>query len=166
MSALTLAGVLGARATPQPAAAPPPERKEVDTHFATQPELEQALLKVEDLPTPSPHMPPPPRLRFTASRRPPNAAQGCWIRARSLREATSRVLSRPEATDQAASELGGLAPLTQLLTTFAGDGALETMRELRKIGNGCRDFSTTVDGAPVRVIATVVRDDDAPTRSS
>jgi hypothetical protein len=160
LSALTLAGVLSANATPQPAAAPPPTR-EVDTHFATQPELEQALLKVEDLPTPYASY--ASASKATVHRVAPTIERcaGLLDPGSLLRDATSQLLSRPEATDQAASELGGLAPLTQLLTTFAGDGALETMRELRKIGNGCRDFSTTVDGAPVRVIATVVRDDDA-----
>jgi hypothetical protein len=156
LTALTLAGVLGASDTPRPAAAPPLPVKEVDTHFATQPELQQALLKAEDLPTPYASA-----SKATVHRIAPTTERcaGLLDPGSLLREATSRVLSHPEATDQAASELGGPAPLTQLLTTFAGDGALQTMQELRKIGNGCRDFSTTVDGMPVRVTSTVVRDD-------
>jgi hypothetical protein len=156
LSALTLAGVLGARDTPRQAVAPTPQRKEVDTHFATQPELQQALLKAEDLPTPYASA-----SKATVHRVTPTTERcaGLLDPGSLVREATSRILSRPEATDQAAAELGGPAPLTQLLTTFAGDGAQLTMRELRKIGDGCRDFSATIDGAPVRVTSTVVRDD-------
>ncbi|GIH04511.1 hypothetical protein Rhe02_25780 [Rhizocola hellebori] len=157
LSALTLAGVLGARDTPRPAAAAPsPAPPEPNTRFATQPELQQALLKVEDLPTPYASA-----SKATVHRVAPTTERcaGLLDPGALLREAAARVLSHPEATDQATSEIGGPAPLTQLLTTFAGDGAQQTMLELRRMGNGCRDFSTTVDGAPVRVMATVVRDD-------
>ncbi len=157
LSALTLAGVLGARDTPrQPGAPSTAPKKEAITHFATQPELEQALLKAEDLPTPyvSPS-------KATVHRAAPATERcaGLLDPGALLREAASRLLTRPEATDQATTELAGPAPLTQLLTTFAGEGAAETMQELRRMGNGCRDFSTTVDGSPVRVTSTVVRDD-------
>jgi hypothetical protein len=156
LTALTLAGVLGARDTPRPAAAPSPATKEANTRFATQPQLQQALLKVEDLPTPYASA-----SKATVHHIAPTTERcaGLLDPGALIRQAAASVLSRPETTDQAASEIGGPAPLTQLLTTFAGDGAVQTMQELRRIGNKCRDFSTTVDGTPVRVLSTVVRDD-------
>jgi hypothetical protein len=155
LSALTLAGVLGARDTPRPAAAPSPV-PETNTHFATQPQLQQALLRAEDLPTPYASA-----SKATVHRTTPTTERCSRLLDPSalVRDATSRVLSHPEATDQATAELAGPAPLTQLLTSFAGDGAVQTMQELRRMGNGCRDFHATVEGAPVRVTSTVERDD-------
>ncbi len=157
LSALTLAGVLGARETPRPAPAPSAAR-EANTHFASQPQLQQALLTTDDLPTPYASASKATVQRITA------ATEGCarLLDPSSLvREASARVLPHPEATDQASTELAGPAPLTQLLTTFPGEGAALTMRELRVLGNGCREFQTVLDGAPVRVTSSVIRDDDA-----
>lgn len=155
LSALTLAGVMGARDTPRPAPAPSAAR-EPNTQVAAQPRLQQALLRVEDLPKPYVST-----SKVTVQRITPTTEGCAWLLDPDalVREASARVLPRTEATDQAATVLSGPAPLTQLLTTFAGEGAALTMRELRALGSGCREFAAVIDGIPVRITSSVVRDD-------
>lgn len=155
LTALTLAGVLNARTTPKPEA--PPPAYDANTRTAAQPELEQALLRPADLPKP-----------YVAAskatvRRVLPATEKCagLLDPTSLvREASARVLPHPDATDQASSQLDGPTQLVQLLTTFAGNGAEATLRELRAVSGQCRDFNTVLDdGTPVRVTSTIMRDD-------
>lgn len=155
LSGLTLAGVLGAHRTPHRSA--PPPAPETGTRVASQPELEQALLRPADLPKPYAESSP----KATVRRLPATERCAMLLEPRALvRDAAARVLPRPEATDQASTQLDGPAQLVQLLTTFAGDGAAATLQELRQVGRQCHDFSAVLDdGTAVRVTAAPVRDD-------
>ncbi len=155
LGGLTLAGVMGAHHTIQRSApAPVPQ---TGTRVASQPELEQALLRPADLPQPFSESAPKATVRHLA----PTERCAMLLEPRTLvRDAASRVLPQPEATDQAATQLDGPAQLIQLLTTFAGDGAAATLDELRRMGRQCQTFTANLDdGTTVHVTATPVRDD-------
>jgi hypothetical protein len=155
LGGLTLAGVLGAHRTPH-RSAPPPD-PQTGTRIASQPELEQALLRPADLPKPYAAS----SSKATVRRLPPTERCAMLLEPKSLvRDASARVLPEPEATDQASTQLDGPARLVQLLTTYAGDGAAATLRELRQVGRECHDFNAVLDdGTAVRVSAAPVRDD-------
>ncbi|HEX6683577.1 MAG TPA: hypothetical protein VF062_12320 [Candidatus Limnocylindrales bacterium] len=147
---VTLAGSLSAL-TSRPA--PPPAQPaakpiEPGTLTASQPKLEQAVLRPADLPG------------------------GTTAYAAASPKATVRRLHEPEsctalldpnslirnahvaeATDQASATLTGPTQVSQVLTTFAGiDGAEATMRELQRVVQRCNDFQAVLDdGTPVRV---------------
>lgn len=155
LGGLTLAGVIGANRTPSHKSAPPPA-PETGTRVASQPELEQALLRPADLPKPYVAA-----SKATVRRLPTTERCAMLLEPRTLvRDAAARVLPQPEATDQASTQLDGPAQLVQLLTTFAGDGAAATLEELRRVGRQCHDFNAVLDdGTAVRVTAAPVRED-------
>lgn len=147
LSALTLAGSLWSPSTTPPAPKPAPTR-ETGTLTASQPELEQAVLKPADLAGPYVAVP-----KATVRRLPTLERCAKLLDPGSLiHEASASVVGGAESTGQATSRLNGPTDLVQLLTTFAGDGATETMRELKQIGQRCRDFDAVLDdGTSVRV---------------
>lgn len=141
LTALTLAGSLSSRSTPR--ATPPQIPHEPGTLSASQPELEQAVLKPVDLGGTHQEVP-----KTTVRRLPtPERCSTLLDPDSLLREA--RV---GESTGQASSNLRGPTDLSQVLASFAGDGADATLRQLRRIGEQCRDFQSQLDdGTPVRV---------------
>lgn len=146
LSALTLAGSLWSPSTP-----PAPEpvlTREPGTLSASQPELEQAVLKPADLSGAYVSVP-----KATVRRLPTVERCAKLLDPSSLvQEASSGVAGGAESIGQATSRLQGPTQLLQLLTSFSGDGATETMRQLKQIGQQCRDFKATLDdGTPVRV---------------
>jgi hypothetical protein len=159
LSALTVAGIMGARDTPrQVAAAPPSPATDAGTRTVTQPALQQALLKPADLP--SPYVTASKATVRRVAEQQPERCSALLDPASLVRQASAQVLTGAEATDQASTHLDGAAQLTQLLTTFAGDGAEATLRELREVGKQCKSFDASLDdGTPVKVTAEPVHDD-------
>ncbi len=141
LTALTLAGSLSSRSTPR--MAPPEIRHEPGTLSASQPELEQAVLKPVDLG--GTHIEAP---KATVRRLPAPEKCSALLDPDTL----LRQVRAGEATGQASSNLRGPTDLSQVLASFAGDGADATMRQLRQLGGQCHDFQGRLDdGTPVRV---------------
>lgn len=141
LSALTLAGSLSSRTT---APAPQPATPwEPGTLSASQPELEQAVLKPADLTSTYKEVP-----KATVRRLPaPERCSALLDPATLLREGQVS-----ESTGQAAARMSGPTDLAQLLTSFSGDGANATLQQLRRLGEQCRDFQTRLeDGTQVQV---------------
>lgn len=151
LSALTIAGIMGARnSPPEVTQALPPN--DPGTMLATQAELQQALIQPADLPKPFAGS-----SKATIRRLPPAENCAALLDPSSL---LRQVAAKAEATDQAQTHIDGPAQLTQLLTTFAGDGAELTLRELRDVTKQCKSFGAVLDdGTPVQVTAAPVRDD-------
>ncbi len=135
LTALNLAGSLSSRPTPR-AAPPLPVPHEPGPLFASQPELEQAILKPVDLGGTHTEVP-----KATVRRVPaPERCSALLDPGSLLREAHVA-----EVAGQASSILIGPTDLSQVLASFTGDGADATLRELRLIGERCRDFQTRLD---------------------
>ncbi len=152
--ALTIAGIMGAVSSPrQPTPVKP--AKDNGTMAATQAELEQALIRPADLPKPFASA-----SKATIRRLPPAESCAALLDPTSLVRQAAQKMPQVEATDQASTHLDGPAQLTQLLTTFAGNGAEAALRELREVGKTCKQFGAVLDdGTPVQVSAAPVRDD-------
>lgn len=160
ISALTLAGVLGASHRQQQAQATP--IRQTDTITATQPELQAALLAPVDLPAsyaPQPTASPRPK-----APRPERCAALLGAPDELIRTAAATVATHPksrvEPSAQAVSRHRGPTLITQVLSTFTGDGAAGTLSELRRMGQRCRSFDAVLDdGTAVRVrVEDVPRD--------
>jgi hypothetical protein len=146
----TLAGSLSAVTTRPPV----PEAKlvkpiEPGTLTASQPQLEQAVLRPADLPG-------------GAYANSPTASPKATVRRLPEPERCSLILDpggllrdthTAEATGQASSTLQGRTQVSQLLTTFArSDGASATLQEIQRVTQRCKDFPAVLDdGTPVRV---------------
>lgn len=162
IGALTLAGVLGATHRQQQAQATETSRKTLPL-TATQPELQAALLAEVDLPASYAPQPPSPSPRVRTPR-PERCAALLGAPDELIRTAAATVATHPKArlqpTAQAVSGHRGPTLITQVLSTFTGDGALGTLNELRRMGQRCRDFNAVLDdGTAVRVrVEDVPRD--------
>ncbi|MEU7821106.1 hypothetical protein [Catellatospora sp. NPDC049133] len=163
IGALTLAGVLGATHRQQQAQATETTRKTLPL-TATQPELQAALLAEVDLPASyAPQQPSPsPKVRTPRPERCAAllGAPDELIRTAAATVATTHPKARLQPTAQAVSGHRGPTLITQVLSTFSGDGALGTLNELRRMGQRCRDFNAVLDdGTAVRVrVEDVPRD--------
>ncbi|MEU8079867.1 hypothetical protein AB0B31_31010 [Catellatospora citrea] len=161
IGALTLAGVLGATHRQQQAQAT--EARKTLPITATQPELQAALLADVDLPASYAPQPPSPSPRVRTPR-PERCAALLGAPDELIRTAAATVATHPKArtqpSAQAVSGHRGPTLITQVLSTFTGDGALGTLNELRRMGQRCRDFNAVLeDGTAVRVrVEDVPRD--------
>ncbi|MEV4414157.1 hypothetical protein [Catellatospora sp. NPDC049609] len=162
ITALTLAGVLGASHRQQQAQAT--GVRQTDTITASQPELQAALLAPIDLPASYAPQQQPPVIASPKPKapRPERCAALLSAPDELIRTAAATVSTHPksriEPSAQAISKHRGPTLITQVLTTFAGDGAAGTLSELRRMGQRCRDFNAVLDdGTSVRV-----RVDDVP----
>jgi len=152
LATLTLAGSLSALTTPPPV----PEAEiikpiEPGTLSASQPQLEQAVLRPTDLPGGS--------YAYAYS---PTASPKATVRRLPEPERCSLILDpdsllrdthAAESTGQASATLQGPTRVSQLLTTFArSDGASATLQEIQRVTRNCQDFQAVLDdGTPVRV---------------
>ncbi|MDI1459537.1 hypothetical protein QEZ54_01015 [Catellatospora sp. KI3] len=156
IAALIIAGVMGAQHTPRTHAAPP---RETDTITASQPELQAALLAPADL---SPSYAPAPATRAPDVPRAERCASLLGAPDELIRHTAATLAPHPKAvvrpSAQAVSRQYGPTLITQVLTTFSGNGAANTLDELRRVGQRCRAFDAVLeDGTAVRV-----RVDDVP----
>lgn len=163
---VTLAGSIGSRPTVTPPAPAPALPVEPGVLSASQPQLEQAVLRPADLPGNYTYttevVPSVPATKTTVHRLPESEKCAALLDPNSLLRNTRA----GEATGQATSRLEGPAQVTQMLTTYAGDGASATMQELQKVTEQCRDFQTVLDdGTPVRVQVEAAAPVDAETYS-
>jgi hypothetical protein len=151
LAALTLAGSLSALSSRPPVPVPEPVKPfEPGTLSASQPQLEQAVLRPSDLPggagaytyiSPSP--------KATVRRLPQPERCSLLLDPDNLLRDTNAAA----ATGQASSTLEGPTQVSQLLTTFArSDGAAATFQEIQRVTQHCQDFQAVLaDGTPVRV---------------
>jgi hypothetical protein len=163
---LTLAGSMSALSSRTPVtAAPEPVKpsKEPGTLSASQPQLEQAVLRPSDLPGGGyAYILTSPSAKTTVRRLPQPESCALILDPSSLLRDTSAA----ETTGQAAATLRGPTEVSQLLTTFArSDGAAATLQEIQRMTRNCTDFETVLDdGTPVRVhVKTTPIDDDTYT---
>lgn len=150
LAGLTLAGSMSALSTQQPT----PEAKlvkpiEPGTLSASQPQLEQALLRPTDLPGGDYTYLPSPSPKATVRRLPQPERCSLILDPGGLLRDTHA----GEPTGQATSTLQGPTRLNQLLTTFArSDGASAALQEIKRVTEKCQDFRAVLDdGTPVRV---------------
>jgi hypothetical protein len=150
---LTLAGSLSALSTP----APVPEAEltkpiEPDTLSASQPQLEQAVLRPADLPGGSDaySYTAPASPKTTVRRLPELERCSLILDPDGLMRDTNAARA---ATGRASATLDGPSRVSQLLTTFArSDGASATLQEIQRVTRNCQDFEAVLDdGTPVRV---------------
>lgn len=157
--ALTVAGVLGARHSPQ--SAQPPTAAEAGTRTANQPELEAALLQPAELP--HAFSPEPKIIRHRPERPTEKCAALLGAPDELVRGAAATVGPAPSASAQAVSEHRGTTLLSQVLASFGGNGASSTFDELRRVGQRCRDFSAVLeDGTAVRVRVEAMSESQLP----
>lgn len=149
LAGLTLAGSLSALSSRPPVSHPEPLKPvEPGTLSASQPQLEQAVLRPSDLPggaytyvSPSP--------KATVRRLPQPERCSLILDPENLLRDTGAA----EATGRASTKLQGPTQVSQSLTTFAGsDGAAATLQEIQRVTQHCNDFEAVLDdGTPVRV---------------
>ena len=149
----TLAGSISALSSrPTVSVHEPVRQKEPGTLSASQPQLEQAVLRPSDLPEGAysyTYISASPSPKTTVRRLPEPESCSLILRPENLLRDTGAA----ETTGQASSALEGPTKVSQVLTTFArSDDAAETLQRIRRVTRNCTDFDAVLDdGTPVRV---------------